>query len=145
MLSILLKLWCNLFNLVKLRSKLITTVQFTLVISIFTGFNNPGETKNIVCLLKICCNYKKHQRRLKFYSILFYFTLFSSYSTGSLKNNDTNTMNFNDFDHENMQRHTKFFKLFEHWYFWNASYKWVDFLGFTQIIQNGTIGEWKYD
>ena len=25
------------------------------------------------------------------------------------------------------------------------SYKWTDFLNFTQIIQNGSTGEWKYD
>ena len=38
-----------------------------------------------------------------------------------------------------------FVSLFLPRYFRNASYKWVDFLDFRQIIQNKTTGEWKYD
>ena len=109
---------------------------------------------------------------LKFCSILFHFALFSFYSTGSLKNNDTNTMNFNDLEksswkclwtkftwvlnavkfsqllswkHATPYRILQFLAISEPWYLRNTSYKWIDFLDFTQIIQNGSTGEWKYD
>ena len=39
----------------------------------------------------------------------------------------------------------QFWAIFEPRYLRNTSYKWIDFLDFTQIIQNGSTGEWKYD
>ena len=39
----------------------------------------------------------------------------------------------------------QFWAIFEPRYLRNTSYKWLDFLDFTQIIQNGSTGEWKYD
>ena len=54
--------------------------------TLFLFWRYVATTKNVL------------SRLLKFCSILFHFALFSFYSTRSLKNNDTNTMNFNDLD-----------------------------------------------
>ena len=109
---------------------------------------------------------------LKFCSILFHFALFSFYSTGSLKNNDTNTLNFNDLEknswkclwtkftwvlnaikfsqllpwqHAMLHKILQFWAIFKPRYLLNTSYKLTDFLDFTQIIQNGSTNKWKYD
>ena len=39
----------------------------------------------------------------------------------------------------------QFGAIFQPRYLRNTTYKWIDFLDFIQIIQNGSAGEWKYD
>ena len=107
--------------------------------------------------------------------VLFYFILRYShfFSTGSLKNNDTNTLNFNDtlrktheniceqsshkflnaikfsqllsWQHAMLHKILQFWAIFEPRYLLNTSYKLTDFLDFTQIIQNESTSKWKYD
>ena len=128
--------------------------------TLFLFWRYVATTKNILSKL------------LKFYSILFHFALFSFYSTGSLKNNEPtrwilttlrkarenvceqssheflNAVKFSQllsWQHAMPHKILQFWAIFEPRYLRNTTYKWIDFLDFIQIIQNGSTGEWKYD